>query len=111
LTLPGKEPILRKGEAPKIRIQVKLRSGNKKVTFISGLEAFELDPDVLSHQLKMTCASSTSISSLSNNKKEVLVQGDQLKVCCQLLRDEYGFPFMESGSGKKTRYSSPFVIM
>ena len=70
------------GDAPKIRILLETRTGNKTVTKVSGVEAFYVSPQPLADELQKACASSTSVSQLvgsspKNPVQEIMVQGPQ----------------------------------
>ena len=59
-----------------------MRSGNKTVTKVSGVEAFYVNPQLLAEELQKACASSTSVAQLAgssprNPVMEILVQGPQ----------------------------------
>lgn len=70
------------GHAPKIQIVLEMRSGNKTVTKLSGVEVFHINPQPLAEELQKACASSTSVnhlvgSSPKNPVQEIMVQGPQ----------------------------------
>ncbi|MCJ1225809.1 hypothetical protein MMC12_002458 [Toensbergia leucococca] len=70
------------GPVPKIQIVLEMRSGNKTVTKVSGVEAFYVNPQLLAEELQKACASSTSVAQLAgssprNPVMEILVQGPQ----------------------------------
>ena len=72
----------RSGGAPKVRITMETRSGNKTVTRISGMESFYISPQTLAEELKKICAGSASVDKLAGSspkdgKKEIMVQGPQ----------------------------------
>ncbi|KAK4934204.1 hypothetical protein LTR28_010808 [Elasticomyces elasticus] len=72
----------RSGGPPKIRITLETRSGNKKVTKISGLEAYFIPPQPLADELRKVCAGSTSVERLEGSSPrapvmEIMVQGPQ----------------------------------
>ncbi|KAI9661937.1 MAG: hypothetical protein M1821_009177 [Bathelium mastoideum] len=72
----------RSGVAPKVKIIMETRSGNKTVTKISGIESFYIPPQPLAEELKKVCAGSTSVeklvgSSPKEDRKEIMVQGPQ----------------------------------
>ncbi|KAL9097680.1 MAG: hypothetical protein Q9165_000006 [Trypethelium subeluteriae] len=72
----------RSGIAPKVKITLETRSGNKTVTKISGMESFFISPQPLAEELKKVCAGSSSVeklvgSSPKEDKKEIMVQGPQ----------------------------------
>ncbi|RMZ80278.1 hypothetical protein DV738_g2840, partial [Chaetothyriales sp. CBS 135597] len=68
---------------PRIQIVVEKRSGSKTVTKISNLEAFFINPSILSPELQKKCAGSASVGQLIGGKPgllEIMVQGDQRDV-------------------------------
>ena len=70
------------GQFPKVQLTYETRSGNKTVTKISGLEIFQVNPQLLADELQKACASSTSVSQLvgsspKNPIMEVVVHGPQ----------------------------------
>ncbi|KAI9703941.1 MAG: hypothetical protein M1820_005723 [Bogoriella megaspora] len=72
----------RAGSAPKVKITMETRGGNKTVTKISGVESFFIPPQPLAEELKKLCAGSASVekligSSPKEERKEILVQGPQ----------------------------------
>ncbi|KAK4953481.1 hypothetical protein LTR28_006430 [Elasticomyces elasticus] len=72
----------RSGAPPRIRITLETRSGNKKVTKISGLEAYFIPPQPLADELRKVCAGSTSVERLEGSSPrapvmEIMVQGPQ----------------------------------
>ncbi|KAK5172662.1 uncharacterized protein LTR77_002782 [Saxophila tyrrhenica] len=74
----------RSGAPPKIHITLENRTGNKRVTKVSGLEAYFVSPKLLADELRKTCAGSTSVEALAGAAKktekpveEVMIQGPQ----------------------------------
>ena len=70
------------GAAPKIKVTLETRSGNKTATKISGVEQYYISPQPLADELRKTCAGSTSVeqlhgSSPKNPVMEIMVQGPQ----------------------------------
>ncbi|KAJ3395041.1 hypothetical protein HDU84_004500 [Entophlyctis sp. JEL0112] len=92
LTMPGHDPV-----------------GRKLVTRISGIEAFAIDPEQLASELKVPCASSTTVADLQGGgansgkvlMREVVVQGNKVHEVCMCLRDRYGFPFKGGSTAGK----------
>ncbi|KAH7833900.1 hypothetical protein Vadar_010870 [Vaccinium darrowii] len=76
----GKESVVRKGALKTIQLLTERRQGNKKVTKLSGLESFLLDPEALASELQKKFACSTSVAELPGKKGhevlEVLIQGE-----------------------------------
>lgn len=60
----GGESAVRKGSLKTIQIMTERRQGNKKVTKLSGLETFLMDPEVLAAELQKKFACSTSVTEL-----------------------------------------------
>jgi len=78
----SQDPKPRAGQAPKVKITLETRSGNKTVTKISGLERYFVSPTPLADELRKTCAGSTSVEPLVGSSPkdalmEVMVQGPQ----------------------------------
>lgn len=60
----GNESVVRKGALKPIQIVTERRQGNKKVTKLSGVECFLIDPEALASELQKKCACSTTVSEL-----------------------------------------------
>lgn len=60
----GSDSVLRKGAIKPIQILTERRQGNKKMTRVSGLETFLLDPDSLASELQKKFACSTTVAEL-----------------------------------------------
>lgn len=60
----GKESVVRKGALRTIQLMTERRQGNKKVTKLSGVESFLLDPEALASELQKKFACSTSVAEL-----------------------------------------------
>ncbi|KAI9845626.1 MAG: hypothetical protein M1837_004600 [Sclerophora amabilis] len=78
------------GKAPQIQILLETRSGNKTVTKLSGLEAYQINPQPLAEELQKACASSTSVNQLvgsspKNPVMEIMVQGPQTQAVVKAL--------------------------
>jgi translation initiation factor 2D len=112
VTLPGKDPILKKGAPKTIEVLQEIRQGRKTVTKLTGMESFGLEIDDLCKELTKLCASSATRKSsspstpcLSSNDVslillldnqihgtspkaplyEIMVQGPQIKHVSELL--------------------------
>ncbi|KZT39203.1 hypothetical protein SISSUDRAFT_1070619 [Sistotremastrum suecicum HHB10207 ss-3] len=88
IKFPGEEAgNPKKGTPPSIKIEIKMRQGRKACTLITGLESWKIDPASLADELRVRCASSTSVSDLpgKNAGKEVLVQGKQTKLVVEMI--------------------------
>lgn len=70
-----------KGPIPTVLINTERRGGNKTVTLVSGLEAFDIDPSEFAEALRKVCAGSTSVNNIKQGSelKSVLVQGPQVR--------------------------------
>ncbi|KAL8482360.1 hypothetical protein ACS0TY_028505 [Phlomoides rotata] len=60
----GSDSVVRKGALKPIQIVTERRQGNKKVTKLSGVESFLIDPEALASDLQKKCACSTTVSEL-----------------------------------------------
>lgn len=60
----GCEPVVRKGAIKPVQIMTERRQGNKKVTKVSGIETFLMDPDSFGSELQKKFACSTSVNEL-----------------------------------------------
>jgi translation initiation factor 2D len=95
-----------KGNLTPVTIAVKTRAG-KKVTVVSGVETFDVDPEEMATELKRLCAGSTTVTPLSGSKqslnlKEIAVQGPQTQAVTDLLVSK-GVPrryIKDLGTGK-----------
>lgn len=94
VTYAGQESQLHKGKIPLIELNVATRAANKKVTLITNLETYGIDPQDFAHTVQIGVATSTSVTPAPNKKDgcQVLVQGNQVKFVAKLLLDEYKVP-------------------
>ncbi|XP_071954472.1 eukaryotic translation initiation factor 2D-like isoform X2 [Antedon mediterranea] len=99
---------VKKGKIQPINISVVQKAGNKKVTLVTNLEVFKIDPKQFAHDVQVGVATSTSVSSLpgKNAGVQVLVQGNQIEYIATVLIDKYGLARkyisgVEKGKGKK----------
>lgn len=60
----GGDSVVRKGAVKDIQIMTERRQGNKKVTRLSGLETFMVDPEALASELQKKFACSTTVTEL-----------------------------------------------
>ncbi|MBA0797159.1 hypothetical protein Gohar_007880, partial [Gossypium harknessii] len=60
----GGESVVRKGVLKTVQIMTERRQGNKKVTKVSGLETFLIDPEALASELQKKFACSTTVAEL-----------------------------------------------
>ncbi|KAK6937952.1 SUI1 domain [Dillenia turbinata] len=89
----GSESVVRKGALKAIQIMTERRQGNKKVTKLSGLELFLINPESLASELQKKFACSTSVADLPGKKgEEVLVQGGVIEDLAKHLIEQYGIP-------------------
>ncbi|KAL3845721.1 hypothetical protein ACJIZ3_003124 [Penstemon smallii] len=87
----GNDSVVRKGALKSIQILTERRQGNKKVTKLSGLETFLIDPEALASELQKKFACSTTVTELPGKKGlEVLVQGGVLDDLARHLVEQYG---------------------
>lgn len=78
---------------PQIQMSLATRSGNKKVTLVSNIEAYGIIMAELIKLCKQGAAASTSIVKLPHQKHEQLqVQGNQIRFIYTLLTETYKVP-------------------
>lgn len=76
-----------------IQMSLATRSGNKKVTLVSNLEAFGIRLNEFEKACKLGVAASTTVTKLPYQKGEqLLVQGNQIRFIYKLLTDTYKIP-------------------
>ncbi|KAI9473486.1 MAG: hypothetical protein EXX96DRAFT_488456 [Benjaminiella poitrasii] len=90
MTLPGKEPVLRKGHPKPVEITQEIRQGRKTITKVTGVEGFGLDVDELAKELTRLCASSATYNPIQgvspkNPLFEIMVQGPQIRHITELM--------------------------
>ncbi|GJP32236.1 hypothetical protein CLOM_g16830 [Closterium sp. NIES-68] len=90
----GGRSVVRKGGLVPVQILVERRQGNKKVTRVTGLEAYLVEAEPLAAELQKKFASSTSVTEVPGKKgqQEVLIQGGVLDELARLLVDVHGIP-------------------
>ncbi|KAL3753070.1 hypothetical protein ACJRO7_000465 [Eucalyptus globulus] len=89
----GSDSVVRKGALKAIQIMTERRQGNKKVTRLSGMETFLVDPEALASELQKKFACSTTVAELPGKKGyEVLVQGGVIDDLARHLIEQYGIP-------------------
>lgn len=64
VVLRGDDSVVRKGALKEIQIMTERRQGNKKMTRLSGLETFLVDPEALASELQKKFACSTTTAEL-----------------------------------------------
>lgn len=67
----GTQEAIRKGAIRTIQIMTERRQGNKKMTRLSGLECFLMDPDSLASELQKKFACSTTTAELPGNLPDI----------------------------------------
>lgn len=78
---------------PQIQMSLATRSGNKKVTLVSNIEAYGIIMAELIKLCKQGAAASTSIVKLPHQKHEQLqIQGNQIRFIYTLLTETYKVP-------------------
>ncbi|KAJ3046290.1 Eukaryotic translation initiation factor 2D [Rhizophlyctis rosea] len=112
IKLPNQDAVVKKGALKPVQVVVEQRQGRKTVTKITAMEQFGVNPDDLASQLKVRCASSTTVTPLPTKANapplhEVLVQGSKVKEVFECL-GQYGIPFTGVGG---PNVSSKFVEM
>ncbi|ONH66708.1 Translation machinery-associated protein 64 [Cyberlindnera fabianii] len=100
----------RKGAVPQVKIITETKIGRKLITRVSNFEAFGIDPEQLSSELKVRCSGSSTIGQNVQNPKlvEVTVQGPHSKIVIDLLTKKYGLhttwiSFEDKSKGKKKK--------
>jgi len=81
----GGDTLTKKGALRPIAVTTRSRQGNKVCTFITGFEPYRLSAETLAGELRVRCASSTSISPVTGGAHEVMVQGKQTSGVLELL--------------------------
>lgn len=98
------------GPPPKIQITLETRSGNKTVSKVHGLEAYQIAPQPLADELRKACAGSTSVDKLQGSSPkhpvmEVMVQGPQKDAIIKALEkrgvDKSWIEVVDKTKGKK----------
>ena len=91
----GAARAVRKGALPLVHVASEKRQGNKRVTRVSGLEAYLVDVEACAAELRAKLACATSISELpgkNNPGHEVLVQGGVVDKVAEHLMGCHGIP-------------------
>lgn len=94
-SLPADEQLHRepvKGQIPQVKIITETKIGRKVVTRTFNFEAFGINAEELSNELKVKCSGSSTIGQNVQNPKltEVTVQGPHSKIVIELLTKKYG---------------------
>ncbi|KAL1212492.1 hypothetical protein V5N11_034847 [Cardamine amara subsp. amara] len=93
VVMRGGEHVVRKGAIKPVQIMTERRQGNKKVTKVSGMETFLIDPDSFGSELQKKFACSTSVGELPGKKGyEVLIQGGVIDNLARYMVEHYGVP-------------------
>ncbi|KFK41565.1 hypothetical protein AALP_AA2G145500 [Arabis alpina] len=93
VVIRGGEPVVRKGAVKPVQIMTERRQGNKKVTKVSGMETFLIDPDSFGSELQKKMACSTSVAELPGKKGyEILIQGGVIDDVARYMVEHYGVP-------------------
>ncbi|PRQ22426.1 putative SUI1 domain-containing protein [Rosa chinensis] len=89
----GNDSVVRKGGLKTVQIMTERWQGNKKMTKLSGLETFLVDPEALASELQKKFACSTTVAELPSKKGlEVLVQGGVIENLAKHLIEQCGIP-------------------
>ncbi|PRQ22439.1 putative SUI1 domain-containing protein [Rosa chinensis] len=84
----GNDSVVRKGGLKTVQIMTERRQDNKKMTKLSGLETFLVDPEALASELQKKFACSATVAELQGEKGlEVLVQGGVIENLAKHLID------------------------
>lgn len=103
-------PKPKSGAAPKIKITLETRSGNKTVTKVSGVEAYFIAAQPLADELRKVCAGSSSVEQLHGSSPkapvmEIMIQGPQKDAVMKALERRGVRPawveFLDKTKGKK----------
>ncbi|KAI4763276.1 hypothetical protein E4T52_04649 [Aureobasidium sp. EXF-3400] len=98
------------GAAPKIKVTLETRSGNKTVTKVSGVEAYFIPPQPLADELRKMCAGSSSVEQLHGSSPkapimEIMIQGPQKDAVMKALEKRGVRPawveYLDKTKGKK----------
>ena len=92
-------------------LHVETRSGNKKVTLVTNLETYGINPTELGKEIRVGAAASTSVSAAPGQKpgaKQLLIQGNQVNLVVAILTEKYNIDKKhingaEKGEKKKKR--------
>jgi len=94
-------PLLHKGKYKPVEFRLESRGGNKKVTSITNLAAFEIDPNQLQSKLRKDIGCSVSVTlENENTSASVLtavsnyvidVQGNQINSIAEILKSIFLF--------------------
>ncbi|KAG9650323.1 hypothetical protein KCV04_g1403, partial [Aureobasidium melanogenum] len=103
-------PKPKSGAAPKIKVTLETRSGNKTVTKVSGVEAYFIAAQPLADELRKVCAGSSSVEQLHGSSPkapvmEIMIQGPQKDAVMKALERRGVRPawveFLDKTKGKK----------
>nr|XP_026498287.1 eukaryotic translation initiation factor 2D [Vanessa tameamea] len=93
MSFPDGTVKLTKSRLEPIKMQVVTRSGNKKVTLVSNLEAFGFELSSLAHASQLRVGAACGVTrSAAARADQLLLQGDQTHFVAKLLIEEYGLP-------------------
>ncbi|EDO45078.1 predicted protein, partial [Nematostella vectensis] len=96
VTLPGQDPIIKKGKIDPLEIKIEQRMGNKKVTLVRNLDAYGIDPQKFAHNIQLKAACSTAVSQLPGKHRapgmQVMVQGNQVHLVAMAILEDYNVP-------------------
>ncbi|CAN8235547.1 unnamed protein product [Cochlearia groenlandica] len=93
VVMRGGEHVIRKGAVKPVQIMTERRQGNKKVTKVSGMETFLIEPDSFGSELQKKFACSTSVAELPGKKGyEVMIQGGVIEDVARYMVEHYGVP-------------------
>ncbi|XP_023939093.2 eukaryotic translation initiation factor 2D [Bicyclus anynana] len=84
---------LSKSRLEPVTMQVVTRSGNKKVTLVSNLEAFGFSLRPLAHACQLLAGAACGVTrSAAARADQLMLQGDQTHLVAKLLIEKYGLP-------------------
>jgi len=91
----GATRVIRKGAPPPVHISTEKRQGNKRVTKVTGLEAYLIDVEQCAAELRSKLACSTSVAELPGKNHpghEVVCQGAVADKVADYLMSCHGVP-------------------
>eukprot|EP00898_Chlorokybus_atmophyticus_P001535 jgi/Chlat1/2382/Chrsp17S02649 len=90
----GQDTAVRKGSLPPLQILTEVRQGRKKITRVTGLESYLIDPEAAAADWQHKFACSTTVGLLPGKKAayEVVIQGGVLEEVAHILVQQHNVP-------------------
>jgi len=92
----GTDQAVKRGTMPVVKIAIQKSQGKKKLTVVTGLEAYFVDPKAFAGEMKKRLATSTTIEALegvhNHGLVEVSIQGQFVPKVTKMLSTDYGIP-------------------